>query len=72
MIYDIAVESGVEITYGAEVTDVDIPQRIVSLKSGERLKADVIIGADGVNSIVRRKLVGELEEEPIGPYTGYT
>ena len=41
MIYDIAVESGVEITYGAEVTDVDIPQRIVSLQSSVDHDTDI-------------------------------
>lgn len=36
---------------------------IVSLENGENLHADVVIGADGVHSMVRRSLFGE--EEPV-------
>lgn len=71
MIYDHAVASGVKVTFGVNVVDADLSEPSVLLSTGEKLRADMIIGADGVTSIVRRKLIGESQELRIGPCTGY-
>ena len=39
----------------------------VRLESGEVVEADVIVGADGSNSVVRKELLGqELRPTPLG------
>lgn len=43
----------------AEVVDCDTSEGTVSLKGGETLRADLIIGADGIKSVVRNFVVGE-------------
>ncbi|WP_280350491.1 FAD-dependent monooxygenase [Nocardia abscessus] len=48
--------AGGQIRYGAEVTGVDPDTAAVTLASGETLRYDVLIGADGINSTVRRLL----------------
>lgn len=41
---------------------------VVTCESGERLRADVVVGADGIHSVVRRCLVGD----DVPTYTGAT
>lgn len=69
-LYEEAVESGVELLLGANVESyrdrggwVD-----VALSDGPTLQAEVLVGADGINSRVRRRLLDD------GPpsYCGYT
>lgn len=43
----------------ADVVDCDPAEGTVSLKGGENLKADLIIGADGIKSVIRNIVVGE-------------
>lgn len=50
---------GVVIKTAAEVMDCDTAEGTVSLKGGETLKADIIIGADGIKSAIRNAVVGE-------------
>lgn len=50
---------GVVIKTAAEVVDCDTAEGTVSLKGGETLKADIIIGADGIKSAIRNAVVGE-------------
>lgn len=71
MIYDHAVASGVKVSFSVDVIDVDLSEPSVLLATGEKLRADMIIGADGVTSLVRRKLLGKPEQLRIGPCTGY-
>lgn len=52
---DTALRLGVEIVTGSEVTSAD-PRGAVGLASGERMKADLVVGADGVRSAVRDSL----------------
>jgi 2-polyprenyl-6-methoxyphenol hydroxylase-like FAD-dependent oxidoreductase len=52
----LADECGADIRFGAEVDSVT-PQGGVRLTSGEELRADVVVGADGVGSAVRRSLL---------------
>ncbi len=47
-----AIRAGVEIRTGSEVVAAD-PRGTLTLASGEVLKADLVVGADGVKSVVR-------------------
>ncbi|KAF2015129.1 FAD/NAD(P)-binding domain-containing protein [Aaosphaeria arxii CBS 175.79] len=61
---------GIPIRMGSEVVaydDVD-PQPIITLKSGERLKADVIVAADGIKSLARPLVLG-VRDDPVS--SGY-
>lgn len=49
----------VVIRTAAEVVDCDPAEGTVSLKGDENLKADLIIGADGIKSVIRNVVVGE-------------
>lgn len=49
----------VVIRTAADVTDCDPAEGTVSLKGSENLKADLIIGADGIKSVIRNTVVGE-------------
>ena len=56
-----ALPGNVEVRFGSEVTAVDDTGTRVKLvlNSGERLVADVLIGADGLHSGLRRQLLAE-------------
>ena len=49
-----AAGRGAQVRYGARVASVDAAAGAVVLEDGERLEADVVVGADGVRSLVRR------------------
>lgn len=51
----------------AKVVSIDVSERSVTLKSGEVLNADVIIGADGQHGICRQLLL----ECRLAPKTTY-
>jgi 2-polyprenyl-6-methoxyphenol hydroxylase-like FAD-dependent oxidoreductase len=53
--------AAVELRYGAAVTDVQVrPDAVdVALSEGTRLTADLLVGADGIHSTVRRLVFGE-------------
>ncbi|GAB4065662.1 FAD-dependent monooxygenase [Angustibacter speluncae] len=51
---DEATRRGVEVRHGARVASVDADEGAVLLDDGSRLEADVVVGADGVHSLVRR------------------
>jgi salicylate hydroxylase len=55
---------GIPIRMGSEVVqydDID-PQSIITLKTGETLKADIIIAADGIKSLARPLVLGSLDD----------
>jgi salicylate hydroxylase len=57
MLRSAAEGAGVEIQLAQEVTDVEAgPQALVHQAHGNPLSADLVIGADGVRSAMRRKL----------------
>jgi salicylate hydroxylase len=67
MLYRAAVNAGARITYGATVTKVHANPPRAELQDGTILKADMVIGADGPQSIVREAVVGwPCEEVPEG------
>ncbi len=51
-----AQDAGAELIIGRRVVSVDVNQKTVALEGGTFLSADVIIGADGVWSTVRKAL----------------
>ncbi|KZT25113.1 FAD/NAD(P)-binding domain-containing protein [Neolentinus lepideus HHB14362 ss-1] len=53
ILYDLAVEAGVDIRFGAEVVNVKPWTPSVVLSDGEVVTADVVVGADGLGSVVR-------------------
>ena len=58
------MENGTEFRFGTRVKAVDTrphTQPVVTLESGEQLKADVVIGADGLHSLVRKMIVDQDE-----------
>ncbi|KAL5590256.1 hypothetical protein FOBRF1_013813 [Fusarium oxysporum] len=56
---DTAAEVGVNIRTGAHVISADFDSTEVILANDERVKADVIVSADGVWSTLRSQVVGE-------------
>ncbi|KAL0958731.1 hypothetical protein HGRIS_014061 [Hohenbuehelia grisea] len=57
ILFNAALQAGVDIHYNAKVTHVNASRPSVTLETGETHLADVIIGADGHNSVVRSAVV---------------
>lgn len=57
VLYQNAVEAGVDFRFGLRVIEVDEEKPSVTLEDGSEVSADLIIGADGANSIVRQKIM---------------
>jgi len=55
LLADRARERGVDIRFEAEVEDAT-PQGALTFRTGERCTADLVVAADGVNSVVRDRL----------------
>ena len=53
-----AIRRGVDVRHDARVTAVETTESLgaVTLHSGDRLEADIIIGADGIHSVVRNAI----------------
>jgi salicylate hydroxylase len=58
----------VEIVPASRVAAVNCEDGIVSLKNGDTYKGDLVIGADGIHSVVRTAVVGE--DAPLPKPTG--
>ncbi|WP_439572127.1 FAD-dependent oxidoreductase [Phreatobacter sp.] len=54
-----ALAAGARISLASRVVGAD-PQGALLLEGGERLEADLVIGADGIHSNVRRSVAGDL------------
>jgi salicylate hydroxylase len=54
MLFNIAVQEGVEFRFNATVIEADPSSVSVVLESGEVLGVDVIVGADGCDSLLRQ------------------
>lgn len=66
---------GLTICYGRKLVDITLQDRANSTKGvtakfedGTEMTGDVIVGADGGNSMVRRWLLGELAAQEVLPY----
>lgn len=67
MLHSVAIASGVEVCFKAQVTNVDPSAASVTLLNGDTIKADLIIGADGFQSVVRETVLGkQLNGVPTG------
>jgi len=58
MLYDLATGAGAQIRLGCTVTSIDAEKPSVTLRSGEVIDCDLLIGADGVKSMIREVIVG--------------
>jgi 2-polyprenyl-6-methoxyphenol hydroxylase-like FAD-dependent oxidoreductase len=47
VLYDAAVKRGITVRLGCPVVEVDDEEVSVLIKGGEKIKADIIVGADG-------------------------
>lgn len=63
MLYQLAVKEGAKIRFNTCVTEVDSSTASVTTESGETIFADVIVGADGYDSVLRQ-VVTDSEDEP--------
>jgi len=59
MLHEHAIQEGVRIRYNSKVVEVDSDAVAVTLENGERIVSDVVIGADGFNSLVRTTVIGK-------------
>lgn len=66
MLYELA-KPHITFHAGSRVTSIDPSTPSVTLDSGEKVTADVIIGADGIRSVVRDIVVGHPQKVK---YTG--
>ena len=57
ILYQTAVAAGVDFRFGLRVVEVNEVKPSVTLEDGSELSADLIVGADGANSIVRQKIM---------------
>ena len=70
MLYRIAKNAGARICFGCPVASVDPEAPSVTLANGKKVHGDIIIGADGDKSVVRKALDGG-DEEDDDIYTTY-
>lgn len=63
-----AEERGIKIEYSAPIQSVDVENTTVILRDGRTMKADLIVAADGVGSVVRPIIAGSHLERrnPVG------
>ncbi|KAF2992993.1 hypothetical protein E8E13_000921 [Curvularia kusanoi] len=53
---------GVKITLDVRVVDIDLDAGVVALENGKTVTADVVVGADGLWSVSRSKMLGSKSE----------
>lgn len=61
---DLAEDAGVHLHFGTRAVSVDPWQGTVTCQDGRQLTADVIIGADGTESLVRPLVLGPTAPPP--------
>lgn len=71
MLHKLASNAGAQISYGCRVISVDPELPCVTTSTGEEIRADLIVGADGDRSIVRKILEEDDEEEDEKSYTSH-
>ncbi|KAL6908520.1 FAD/NAD(P)-binding domain-containing protein [Trichoderma evansii] len=54
-----AIKAGGELLLDSDVVEYDFANGAVQLRNGKRLTADLVVGADGINSLARSKLLGD-------------
>ena len=58
MIYELAEQARVTIRLSSHVQSIDPSKPTLTLSSGEVIRCDLIVGADGVKSMIREVVVG--------------
>lgn len=73
MLYNLACDAGARVSFGCRVVDIDIDSEIpaVKLRSGGKLYADLIVAADGHQSIVRSVLPATITEDQGANHASY-
>ncbi|EPQ56222.1 FAD/NAD P-binding domain-containing protein [Gloeophyllum trabeum ATCC 11539] len=56
-LYKLAVKAGADVRFNAKVAGVDPEEVVVTTDRGEQFRGDLIIGADGSDSVIRRVVV---------------
>ncbi|THG94300.1 hypothetical protein EW026_g7146 [Hermanssonia centrifuga] len=71
LLHTLAIAAGAKIQFGATVTSVTPgdPKPSVTLATGETLTADIVIGADGPTSMVRRMVLDREDDAEPGGFT---
>lgn len=59
ILYETAIKRGAQVRYNANVVELDAQEATVLLETGEKLSADVLVGADGEHGLCRPAVVGE-------------
>ncbi|KAG4432275.1 hypothetical protein IFR05_012242 [Cadophora sp. M221] len=71
LLYAAAIESGVEVRLSSRITGLDESTPSVTLITGETIKGDIIIGADGIKSKVRNEILREDDVQPVPESIAY-
>ena len=61
-LFNLVKNTGVKIKEGTEVRDIDLFDSKVITKNGNEFKAEYIIGADGANSVIRKKIIAKRDD----------
>lgn len=69
MLYNLVVSEGISVEFGKNIVHVDAQKPSVSLDSGEEIPGDIIVGADGRDSVVLGIL--DKPESVTRAYNGY-
>ncbi|KAF2177125.1 FAD dependent oxidoreductase domain-containing protein [Zopfia rhizophila CBS 207.26] len=65
VLYDGAIRSGAKVLFLSPVASVDSRVPSVSLRNGVQLRADLIVGADGISSLCRKSIFPNSVIDPI-------
>ncbi|KAJ5051473.1 uncharacterized protein L3040_001250 [Drepanopeziza brunnea f. sp. 'multigermtubi'] len=71
LLYDLALEMGVEVGLSCRIRSIDESVPSVTLEDGETISGDLIVGADGINSTVRRSVLAGMDVQPIPESIAY-
>lgn len=58
--YELAISAGAVVQFSSDVIDIDPSTPTVTLSTGEVLKPDVVIGADGYHSLCQKVIEGDV------------
>ncbi|KAK0645189.1 FAD-dependent monooxygenase OpS4 [Lasiodiplodia hormozganensis] len=65
MLVQEALKAGINVTVGCKVAAIDEEKPAVELEDGSELKADIIIGADGIGSITRKCILPQTQGKAV-------
>ena len=67
MLLETAIDLGAQVRMDVEAVSIGDDGRTVTLHSGEQIRADVVVGADGMQGISRKTILGEQDVgKPVG------